>query len=54
MNELEEKFIAHALQSTGGRVREAAQILGLSRKGLFLKRRRRGMVTRQTAASVEH
>ena len=43
ISELEERFIAHALQSTGGRVAEAAQLLGLSRKGLFLKRRRRGL-----------
>jgi DNA-binding NtrC family response regulator len=41
---LEEQFIDHALAATGGRVTEAAGILGLSRKGLFLKRRRRGMV----------
>jgi DNA-binding NtrC family response regulator/tetratricopeptide (TPR) repeat protein len=49
-DELERKFIDHALESTGGRVREAAQLLGLSRKGLFLKRRRRGMITTQAAA----
>jgi DNA-binding NtrC family response regulator len=47
VSELEERFIAHALQSTGGRVAEAAQLLGLSRKGLFLKRRRRGLVAGQ-------
>jgi DNA-binding NtrC family response regulator len=47
VSELEERFIEHALQSTGGRVAEAAQLLGLSRKGLFLKRRRRGLVPRQ-------
>ena len=44
IRELEEQFIDHALASTGGRVTEAAGILGLSRKGLFLKRRRRGLV----------
>ena len=32
--------------SSGGRVAEAAQMLGLSRKGLFLKRRRRGLMAR--------
>lgn len=42
--DLEEKFIQHALEATGGRVSEAARLLGLSRKGLFLKRRRRGLV----------
>jgi DNA-binding NtrC family response regulator len=44
VSELEERFIAHALETTGGRIAEAAQLLGLSRKGLFLKRRRRGLV----------
>ncbi|MEO7191201.1 MAG: sigma-54 dependent transcriptional regulator [Vicinamibacterales bacterium] len=43
VSELEERFIQHALAATGGRVTEAAQLLGLSRKGLFLKRRRRGL-----------
>ena len=41
---LERAFIERALQSAGGRVAEAAQLLGLSRKGLFLKRRRQGLV----------
>jgi DNA-binding NtrC family response regulator len=44
VRQLEEQFIDHALETTGGRVTEAAGILGLSRKGLFLKRRRRGLV----------
>jgi DNA-binding NtrC family response regulator len=44
VGELEEKFIQHAMDATGGRVADAARLLGLSRKGLFLKRRRRGMV----------
>jgi DNA-binding NtrC family response regulator len=43
--ELEQKFIEHALEATGGRVSDAATLLGLSRKGLFLKRRRRGLAT---------
>jgi DNA-binding NtrC family response regulator len=42
--ELERTFIAHAMQSVDGRVADAAQLLGLSRKGLFLKRRRRGFL----------
>jgi len=42
--ELEDRFIQHAMLATGGRVTDAAELLGLSRKGLFLKRRRRGMV----------
>ncbi len=44
VRELEEKFIDHAMQASGGRVADAAHLLGLSRKGLFLKRRRRGMI----------
>jgi DNA-binding NtrC family response regulator len=46
VNELEQRFIEHALAATNGRVTEAADLLGLSRKGLFLKRRRRGFVGR--------
>jgi DNA-binding NtrC family response regulator len=42
--DLERTFIAHAMQSVDGRVADAAQLLGLSRKGLFLKRRRRGFL----------
>ena len=38
------QFIEHALRSAGGRVAEAAELLGLSRKRLFLKRRRQGLV----------
>lgn len=41
IRDLESRFIEHALQTTGGRVTDAARLLGLSRKGLFLKRRRR-------------
>jgi DNA-binding NtrC family response regulator len=44
IDDLEQQFIAHALATTHGRVTEAADLLGLSRKGLFLKRRRRGLV----------
>jgi DNA-binding NtrC family response regulator len=42
--DLERRFIEHALNNAGGRVAEAAQLLGLSRKGLFLKRRRQGLM----------
>jgi len=41
--ELERKFIEHAMNTSSGRVADAAQLLGVSRKGLFLKRRRRGL-----------
>ena len=44
--DLERRFIEHAMASAGGRVAEAAQLLGLSRKGLFLKRRRQGLIAR--------
>jgi len=44
LEELERRFIEHALAASGGRVADAAQLLGLSRKGLFLKRRRCGLV----------
>jgi transcriptional regulator with PAS, ATPase and Fis domain/tetratricopeptide (TPR) repeat protein len=47
--ELERRFMENALAAAGGRVAEAAQLLGLSRKGLFLKRRRRGLVGRHSA-----
>jgi DNA-binding NtrC family response regulator len=43
--ELERKFIEHALSTSGGRVADAAQLLGVSRKGLFLKRRRQGFLS---------
>ncbi|HUF48312.1 MAG TPA: sigma-54 dependent transcriptional regulator [Vicinamibacterales bacterium] len=43
---LERQFIEHALHLSGGRVTEAATRLGLSRKGLFLKRRRQGLTAR--------
>jgi transcriptional regulator with PAS, ATPase and Fis domain len=52
VDELEQKFIEHALSVTQGRVTEAAGLLGLSRKGLFLKRRRRGLVPRATLESA--
>ncbi len=42
--DLERTFIARALEASDGRVADAAEMLGLSRKGLFLKRRRRGFL----------
>jgi len=44
IEELERAFIERAMHASGGRVAEAAQLLGISRKGLFLKRRRWGLV----------
>jgi transcriptional regulator with PAS, ATPase and Fis domain len=46
IEELERVFIERALEQSGGRVADAAQMLGVSRKGLFLKRRRQGLVAR--------
>jgi two-component system response regulator HupR/HoxA len=37
---VEQTMIHHALRKCGGRVEETAAMLGLSRKGLYLKRRR--------------
>ena len=44
IEELERTFVDRAMESASGRVAEAAQLLGISRKGLFLKRRRWGLV----------
>lgn len=41
---VERVLIAQALDQQGGNVEKAAQALGLSRKGLFLKRQRLGML----------
>jgi DNA-binding NtrC family response regulator len=51
IDDLEQRFIDHALRASKGRVTDAAEMLGLSRKGLFLKRRRRGMVPRDMPAN---
>jgi DNA-binding NtrC family response regulator len=40
---LEHTMIQYALRSTGGRMEDAAAMLGLSRKGLYLKRQRYGL-----------
>ena len=40
---LEQTMVKIALDRTHGRVEEAARMLGISRKGLFLKRRRWGL-----------
>jgi DNA-binding NtrC family response regulator len=36
-------LILHALKQTGGNMEETAAVLGLSRKGLYLKRQRYGI-----------
>ena len=40
---IERAFVARAIEHTGGRVSDAAKLLGISRKGLFLKRKKLGM-----------
>ncbi|MGE0043017.1 MAG: sigma-54 interaction domain-containing protein [Vicinamibacterales bacterium] len=40
---LERALIRHAMDATGARVEDAARLLGLSRKGLYLKRQRLGL-----------
>ena len=40
---LEKRMVQAALEQSDGRVDEAARRLGISRKGLFLKRRRWGL-----------
>jgi DNA-binding NtrC family response regulator len=40
---LEQVMVRNALTQSRGRVEEAARLLGISRKGLFLKRRRWGL-----------
>jgi DNA-binding NtrC family response regulator len=37
---VEQSMIQHAWRKCGGRAEETAALLGLSRKGLYLKRRR--------------
>ena len=37
---VEQAMIQHAFRKCGGRIEETAALLGLSRKGLYLKRRR--------------
>jgi transcriptional regulator with PAS, ATPase and Fis domain len=49
--DLERRFIEHALGSAGGRVPEGAQLLGLSSKGLFLKRRRQGLMGKRSGST---
>jgi DNA-binding NtrC family response regulator/tetratricopeptide (TPR) repeat protein len=47
---LECAMIQHAMRMTGGRLEETAAMLGLSRKGLYLKRVRYGLESPDTAA----
>jgi len=47
---LECAMIQHAMRMTGGRLEETAAMLGLSRKGLYLKRVRYGLESPDAAA----
>jgi DNA-binding NtrC family response regulator/tetratricopeptide (TPR) repeat protein len=44
LDQLERAMVRHAVEQAGGHVQAAADALGLSRKGLYLKRQRLGMV----------
>lgn len=46
---LEQTMIRSALQRSRGRVEEASKLLGISRKGLFLKRRRWNLDRKQAS-----
>jgi DNA-binding NtrC family response regulator len=48
---IERAMVPHALKAAGGRLEVAAKMLGVSRKGLYLKRRRLGLDPDQPAAS---
>jgi DNA-binding NtrC family response regulator len=50
---LERTMLEYALRQCGGRMEETASLLGLSRKGLYLKRQRFGIDT-PDAASPPH
>lgn len=41
---LERFMVTQALEATGGRLERAARVLGISRKGLYLKRRQLGLI----------
>jgi DNA-binding NtrC family response regulator len=44
---VERALVQHALGSAGDRLEDAARLLGLSRKGLYLKRQRLGLPREQ-------
>ena len=50
MEHVERTMIQNALKLTNNRMEEAAQLLGLSRKGLYLKRQRLGIDLQDTSA----
>jgi DNA-binding NtrC family response regulator len=48
---LERAMIQYAMQKCGGRMEETAAMLGLSRKGLYLKRQRYGLEPPEASAA---
>jgi DNA-binding NtrC family response regulator len=50
---LERTMIQYAMQKCGGRMEETASLLGLSRKGLYLKRLRYGLDLPDAATNAE-
>ena len=50
---LERALIQRALKSCGGKVDDAAKLLGLSRKGLYLKRQRLGLTERHSGLTAQ-
>jgi DNA-binding NtrC family response regulator len=46
LEHVERRMITRAIELAGGRMEHAASLLGLSRKGLYLKRQRFGMLTK--------
>jgi DNA-binding NtrC family response regulator len=50
---LERAMIQYALRVCGGRMEETASMLGLSRKGLYLKRMRYGLEPPQGGAAAD-
>ena len=46
-------MIQYALRVCGGRMEKAAAMLGLSRKGLYLKRQRYGLAPPEGAAAAD-
>jgi hydrogenase-4 transcriptional activator len=49
---LEERMMQHAMKKCGGRIEDTAAMLGLSRKGLYLKRQRFGIEPPPAAVPV--
>ena len=49
---LEQTMVQYALKKCDGRIEETAAMLGLSRKGLYLKRQRFGIDPPETSANV--